>query len=288
MTVGKEIRTKIGSVKSTQKITSAMEMVAASKMRRAQEQMSASAPYASRIRVAVSHLSKCHSEYTHPFMLARPQKAIGIIVVSSDRGLCGGLNANLFRKVVAKIAAATEQGLQVKIASIGRKAAGFFGRFGGQVIAHVDNYGDKPSLKDVIGPLRVMVEAFDNGEIDALYLASNDFVNTMTQAPTVSELLPLAALEEADNELDYHWDYIYEPDARELLDFVLRRYIESQLYQAVVDNLACEQASRMVAMKNATENAGQLIEELQLIYNKARQAAITKEINEIVAGSEAV
>lgn len=286
MAVGKEIRTKIGSIKNTQKITSAMEMVAASKMRKAQDRMEATKPYAEKIRSVIHHLAMGHTEYRHPYMSEREVKRVGFIIVSTDRGLCGGLNTNLFKEALKSMQAWQQQDVDLDLCLVGSKAGAFFNRFGGNVVAKKANLGDAPTNNDLIGSVKVMLDAFDEGRIDRLYLVHNEFVNTMTQQPNINQLLPLEKSEE--KELKHHWDYIYEPDAKELLDVLLVRYIESQVYQGVVDNLACEQASRMVAMKAATDNAGDIIEELQLIYNKARQAAITQEISEIISGASAV
>ncbi|PCJ43563.1 MAG: F0F1 ATP synthase subunit gamma [SAR86 cluster bacterium] len=286
MAAGKEIRTQIGSIKNTQKITSAMEMVAASKMRKAQDRMQLGKPYAKSIRDVVSHLANANPEYQHIYMKEREVKRIGYIIVSSDRGLCGGLNINLFKVMITAMKAWHDEGIKADICTIGAKAASFFSSYGGNVVASVRNIGDKPSPEDVIGAVKVMLDAFTEGKIDKLFLVGNDFVNTMIQAPTVNQLLPLQASE--DESLQHHWDYIYEPDAKDLLDGLLARYVESQVYQAVVENNACEQAARMVAMKSATDNAGDIIDELQLIYNKARQGAITQELSEIVSGAAAV
>lgn len=282
----REIRNKIASIKKTQKITKAMQMVAASKMRRTQDTMSASRPYAQKIKQVIEHLALSNSEYRHPYLTARPVKRAGLIVVSTDRGLCGGLNANLFRSISGFMREQHDQGIEIDVSIIGRKAEGFFKRYGGKVLGSITQLSDKPSLNDFIGVVRVMLQAYDEGKIDAVYIAYNDFVNTMTQKPTTQILLPLPKAE--DEALHHHWDYIYEPDAQVLLDQLLTRYIELQVYQAVVENIACEQAAKMVAMKSATDNAGELIKELQLVYNKARQAAITRELAEIVAGAAAV
>lgn len=287
MAGAKEIRIKIGSIKNTQKITSAMEMVAASKMRRAQERMGASRPYAQRILRVINHVAQAQLEYRHPYLLDRPVKRVAYLVVSSDRGLCGGLNINLFKKLAAEIKAQQQLGIEADLYLIGGKAVSFFSRVGGKVIAKVSGLGDAPQLKDLLGLVHAQLASFDEGKVDRVYLVYNSFVNTMTQAPTVQQLLPLPETDDKD-ELGHHWDYIYEPDSKFLLDLLLRRYIESQTYQGVVENLACEQAARMVAMKNATDNAGGLIKELQLVYNKARQASITQELTEIVAGAAAV
>lgn len=286
MAVGKEVKTKINSVKSTQKITSAMEMVAASKMRRAQQRMSLGKPYAQRIRAVVGHLANAAPEYRHQYLTEREIKRVGYILVSTDRGLCGGLNTNLFKAQLKSMQKWSEQGVEVDVCTIGNKAATFFGSIGANITAIVKDMGDQPSADELIGSVKVMLDTFDEGKIDRLYLVSNCFVNTMTQAPTVEQILPLQAVE--DEKLKHHWDYIYEPDAKELLSGLLIRYIESQVYQAVVENKACEQAARMIAMKSATDNAGDLIDELELLYNKARQGAITQELSEIVSGAAAV
>ena len=288
MAGAKEIRSKIASIKNTQKITRAMEMVAASKMRKTQERMRASKPYANKIYDVVKHIARANSEYRHPFMSRREIKRIGMIVVTSDRGLCGGLNANLLREAVSTMRPWHAEGKEVDLCVIGRKGQAFFKRVGGRVIASIDHLGDAPGVKDLIGAVKVMLDAFYQGEIDALYVVSNEFVNTMTQKPTVKQLLPLPTAEEDSESLGHHWDYIYEPDAKELLDELLERYIELQVYQAVVENIACEQAAKMIAMKSATDNAGDLIKEFQLAYNKARQAAITQELAEIVGGAAAI
>jgi F-type H+-transporting ATPase subunit gamma len=287
MSQAKEIRTKIGSIKSTQKITRAMELVAASKMRRAQDRMATSKPYATKIREVISHVASSHSEYAHPFLQERTEtKRVGYIIISSDRGLCGGLNINLFRSVVNDIKPWMDKDVEIDYCLIGRKAESFFKRHGGNVVAMADHLGDAPEVADLIGIVKVMLDHFTDGKIDALYIVGNEFINTMKQQPYVRQLLPL---EPDTSEKQGHWDYIYEPDsARELLDMLLRRYIESQVYQAVVENIACFQAAQMVAMKSATDNAGELIDDLQLIYNKARQASITAEISEIVGGAAAI
>ncbi|MES9870635.1 MAG: F0F1 ATP synthase subunit gamma [Sedimenticola sp.] len=287
MAGAKEIRTKIASIKNTQKITSAMEMVAAAKMRKAQDRMNATRPYADKMRNVIGHLFHAHPEYRHSFMKERSEvKRVGYIIVSSDRGLCGGLNSNLFRKLVKEVAQQQEQGIKVEFCTIGNKALGFFKRFGGRVLAEATHLGDSPHLEDLIGTVKVMLDAYVDGELDRIYVASNEFVNTMTQKPTVEQVVPISA--EPDEKLRHHWDYIYEPDSKDVLDGLMVRYIEALVYQAVVENAACEQSARMVAMKSATDNAGNLINELQLVYNKARQAAITQEISEIVGGAAAV
>ena len=286
MAVGKEIRKKIGSVENTQKITSAMQMVAASKMRRTQENMRQGKPYAEKMRQMIGHLANANPEYRHVYMAEREVSRVGYLVVSTDKGLCGGLNVNLFRELVKNMAGWHAKGVESDLGLIGNKAAAFFKSVGGNVLAAVNHVGETPVLADLIGGVKVMFDAFEEGQIDKLFIASNDFVNTMTQAPTVRQLLPLDP--EADEELQRRWDYIYEPDARQIIEGLVLRYIESQVYQAVVENGACEQAAKMIAMKNATENAEKLIGELTLIYNNARQAAITQEIAEIVGGAAAV
>ena len=286
MAVGKEVKTKINSVKSTQKITSAMEMVAASKMRRAQEQMALGKPYAERIRAVVGHIANASSEYRHAYMVEREVKRVGFIIVSTDRGLCGGLNINLFKAVLKVTVEWQRRGVEIDICTVGSKASAFFGSRSGDVVATVRDLGDSPSTQALVGSVKVMLDSYEEKRIDRLFLAGNKFLNTMTQQPAVEQLLPLEPV--ADDKIQHHWDYLYEPDAKELLDGLLARYIESQVYQGVVENKACEQAARMVAMKNATENAGNLIEELELLYNKARQAAITQELSEIVSGAAAV
>jgi len=286
MAIGKEIRNQIGSIKSTQKITSAMEMVAASKMRKAQERMQATRPYAEKMRQVIGHIAKSNKDYRHPFMVEREVKRVGYIVVSSDRGLCGGLNANVFKLLVREMRDWKNKDVSTDICAIGQKGASFFRNYGGNVIAALTHLGDNPSAETLIGNVKVMLDAFRDGKIDRLYLVSNEFVNTMTQTPKAEQLLPL--LEGTEEDIGRQWDYIYEPDARPILDGLLPRFIESQVYQGVVENLACEQASRMIAMKSATDNAGDIIDELQLVYNKARQAAITQEISEIVSGAASV
>lgn len=286
MASGKEIRTKISSIKNTQKITGAMEMVAASKMRKAQQRMALGKPYARRIREVIGHIANATPEYHHQFFDTRDVKRVGYIIVSSDRGLCGGLNNNAFKQTVKSMQEWDQQSVEIDICVIGAKAATFFNSYGGNVIAAVRNIGEAPQVEDVIGAVLVMLDKFEAGEIDRLFLVSNTFVNTMTQEPTVEQLLPLLASDE--DELKHHWDYLYEPDAKELLDGLLTRYIESQVYQAVVENNACEQAARMLAMKSATDNAGDIIDDLELVYNKARQSAITQELSEIVSGAAAV
>ncbi|MBU2952961.1 F0F1 ATP synthase subunit gamma [Marinobacter sp. F3R08] len=287
MAVGKEIRNQISSIKSTQKITSAMEMVAASKMRKAQERMQATRPYADKMRQVIGHIAKANAQYNHPFMVEREVKRVGYIVVSTDRGLCGGLNINLFKALVREMKAWKEKGVETDLCAIGQKGASFFRSYGGNVVAALTHLGDSPSSEKLIGNVKVMLDAFSEGKIDRLYVVSNEFVNTMTQSPKVEQLLPLPESED-EEEIKNQWDYLYEPDARQILDGLLPRFIESQVYQGVVENLACEQAARMIAMKSATDNAGGIIDELQLAYNKARQAAITQEISEIVSGAASV
>lgn len=286
MAAGKEIRTKITSIKSTQKITSAMEMVAASKMRKAQNRMQVGKPYARRIRAVVGHIANSAPEYRHVYMEQRDIKRVGFIVVATDRGLCGGLNINLFKATIRAMRQWSEQSIDIDLSLIGAKAIAFFNSYGGNVVAASRDIGEEPALEDLIGGVKTMLDAYEQGRIDRLFIVSNEFVNTMTQHPSVEQVLPLQA--EDSEDMRHHWDYIYEPEARELLEGLLTRYIESQVYQAVVENAACEQAARMLAMKNATDNAGDLIDELELIYNKARQAAITQELSEIVGGAAAI
>ena len=286
MAAGKEIRTKISSIQSTQKITSAMEMVAASKMRKAQDRMQLGKPYARRMRSVIGHLANSAPEYRHIYMQEREVRRVGFIVVSTDRGLCGGLNINLFKATVKAMKGWDDKNIEIDLCLVGAKGAAFFGSYGGNVTAAVRDLGEEPSVGDLIGGVKTMLDAYEEGRIDRLFLVSNEFVNTMTQNPNVEQLLPLEA--EQSDEMKHHWDYIYEPDAKELLEGLLTRYIESQVYQSVVENGACEQAARMLAMKNATENAGELIDDLQLVYNKARQSAITQELSEIVSGAAAI
>jgi len=288
MAGAKEIRTKIASIKNTQKITRAMEMVAASKMRKTQERMRASRPYAAKIYDVVRHLARAHAEYRHPFMQQREIKRVGLIVVTSDRGLCGGLNANLLRESLHLLRDWQALGQEVCLCVMGRKGHAFFKRVGGQVLASVDQLGDMPAVDDLVGAVKVMLDSFHAGELDALHVVYNEFVNTMTQKPLVKQLLPLPLAEEDSVSLGHHWDYIYEPEPQVILQQLLTRYIELQVYQAVVENIACEQAAKMMAMKSATDNAGDLIKSFQLAYNKARQAAITQELAEIVGGADAL
>jgi len=284
----KEIRSKIASVKNMQKITSAMEKVAASKIRKAQKQMEASRPYADRIRRVVGHLAHANPDYKHPFLTERDVSRVGYIVISTDRGLCGGLNANLFKSVIGELQKWSNENVQVDLALVGAKAVAFFRRLGGNVVGTATHLGDKPSVNDLIGSIKIMLDSYSDGQIDRLFLVNNEFVSAMSQKPVVTQLLPASGIGSDEDDLQAHWDYIYEPDAGELLDDVLMRYIESQVYRGAVENFACEMAAKMVAMKSATDNAGEIIEKLQLEYNKARQAAITQEISEIVGGAAAV
>ncbi len=284
----KEIRSKIASVKNMQKITSAMEKVAASKIRKAQLQMEASRPYAERIRSVVGHLAHANPDYKHPFLTEREVKRVGHIVISTDRGLCGGLNANLFKTMIGEIAKWQDENIAVDMALVGAKAVAFFRRMGGSVLGTATHLGDKPGIDDLIGSIKIMLDAYSDGKIDRLYLVHNEYVSALSQKPVIIQLLPAKGIGSDDDELQAHWDYIYEPDAGELLDDVLMRYIESQVYRGAVENFACEMAAKMVAMKSATDNAGDIIDGLQLKYNKARQASITQEISEIVGGAAAV
>ena len=286
MAGAKEIRTKIKSIQNTQKITKAMEMVAASKMRRAQDRMAASKPYAHKIREVIGHVANANSEYNHPYMVNREVKRVGVIVISSDRGLCGGLNINIFKQVLNLANDYKAKDIDIDYCLIGKKAVSFFSNVGGKVVAAKTDLGESPAMDDLLASIKVMLDAFNSGEIDKLYLVANEFVNTMTQKPNIAQLLPIEA--EEDTSMQHHWDYIYEPNAAELLDALLVRYVESQVYQSVVENNASEQAARMIAMKSATDNAGDLIDKLNLAYNRARQAAITQEISEIVGGAAAV
>ena len=287
MAGGKEVRTKIKSIENTQKITRAMEMVAASKMRRAQERMRAARPYAAKMRNVIAHLAQASLEYRHSYTQEREAKRVGFIIISSDRGLCGGLNINLFRAAVNELSTWQDKRVEVDVTTIGRKALAFFRRFSPTIVSEVTQLGDAPQFADLIGAIKVMLDAYSEGRIDRLFVVHNRFVSTMFQEPQVEQLLPIRAVapEEA---LKAHWDYLYEPDAHAVVDALMTRYIESLVYQGVVENIACEMAARMVAMKSATDNAGNLIDELQLVYNKARQAAITQEISEIVGGAAAV
>ena len=286
MSGAKEIRTQIKSIQNTRKITKAMEMVAASKMRRAQDRMLAARPYAEKIQTVVAHMAQANAEYRHPYLIDRDVKRVGYIVVSSDRGLCGGLNINVFRKALAEMSEWESKGVEVDLSLIGSKALGFFKRVKANIVSEATHLGDAPQLEELVGAVKVMMNNYMEGKIDRLIVVSNEFVNTMTQSPKAVQLIPAENIEE--DERSHHWDYIYEPEAKEVVDATLDRYIESLVYKSVAENVACEQAARMVAMKAATDNAGNLIGDLELIYNKARQAAITQELSEIVAGAAAV
>jgi len=287
MAIAKEIRVQIHSIKNTQKITKAMEMVAASKMRKTQDRMQRAIPYATKIQHVISHVARGHAEYRHPYMEGRPIKRAGYIVVTTDRGLCGGLNSNLLKNTIKAIKRDIDQGIEVDLCLIGNKAMGFFKRIGGHILAHKKDLGDIPNMVDLIGVVKVMLDAYLERRIDALYLCSNEFISTMRQEPRIQQILPIVPSD--DSHIQHHWDYIYEPDdAALLLETLLTRYIESQVYRAVVENIASEQAARMLAMRNATDNAADLIASLQLAYNKARQAAITRELSEIVAGASVI
>ncbi|WP_017943072.1 MULTISPECIES: F0F1 ATP synthase subunit gamma [unclassified Thioalkalivibrio] len=282
----KEIRTQIKSIQNTQKITKAMEMVAASKMRKAQDRMEESRPYAQKIHDVIGHVAMANAEYRHPFMVEREVKRVALIIVSTDRGLCGGLNTNLFKKAVGEMRRYRDEGVEVDLCVVGNKALQFFKRLGGNIVAEARDLGDRPHINDLIGSIKVVLDNFRDGKVDRVVLLENKFVNTMTQQPEVTQLLPTAP--SRDESLKHHWDYIYEPDTHPVMDTLLERYVESLIYQAVVENVACEMAARMVAMKSASDNAGTMIKDLQLVYNKARQAAITQEISEIVSGAAAV
>lgn len=286
MAIAKEIRTKIRSIKSTQKITRAMEMISASKMRKAQDRMEISRPYAKKIRGVIGHVASSNSEYNHPYLKTRAVNRTGFMIVTSDRGMCGGLNSNLLKTAMAEMKKLDENKIDIDLCLLGSKAESFFKRYGGNIVAQASHLGDAPKMMDLIGTVKIMLDSYKEEKLDSLFIVYNEFVNTMTQRPKILQLLPILPIEES--ELKHHWDYIYEPSAKELLDVLLTRYIESQVYQAVVENIACEQAARMVAMKNATENANEFISDLQLAYNKARQAAITQELAEIVGGAAAV
>ena len=287
MSGGKEIKGQISSIKNTQKITKAMEMVAASKMKKAQSRMAAARPYAKMIKNVVSHLASAHPEYKHPFLVKRESaKRVGLIVISSDRGLCGGLNTNLFKQALKQIKEWNKNSIEVDICAIGSKAEKYFKRLNVNLVAQVSQLGDSPEINDVIGSIKIMLDNYIEGNIDELHLAENKFINTMSQEPGLIHLLPTEPNQE--DGLSHHWDYIYEPDSKSVIDNLLVRYIESLVYQGIVENVACEMSARMVAMKSASDNASDLIDELQLIYNKARQASITQELSEIVAGAAAV
>lgn len=286
MANAKELRKQIGSIKNTQKITSAMEMVAASKMRKAQDRMAKGRPYSDHIRSVIGHVANASPEYHHQFMVERDVKRVGFIVITTDKGLCGGLNVNLLKKVIGDVKSWSEQDIEYDLCLIGNKGAQFFRSYGGNVVAASSHVSESPQVSDLIGSIKVMLDAFEEGKVDKIYLANNVFVNTMTQTPTIRQLVPLDR--EEDEGMKHRWDYIYEPDARQLIEGLVTRFIESQVYQGVVENVACEQAAKMIAMKSATDNAGDLIDELQLIMNNARQAAITQELSEIVSGAAAV
>ena len=287
MASGKEIRTQIKSIQNTQKITKAMEMVAASKMRRAQERMAQNKPYATRMREIVGHIASADIEYRHPYLVDRPNvKRVGYVVLSTDRGLCGGLNTNAFKAAIASMRKWNEQSVEIDVVTVGKKATSFFGRLRANVIGSTVDLGDKPELADILGAVRLMLDAYGEGRLDRVFLVESQLVNTMTQSPRVTQLLP--AKPDENEKLGHHWDYIYEPEAQDVVDHVMTRYVESLVFQGVVENVACEMAARMIAMKSASDNAGELIDDLQLVYNKARQASITQEISEIVGGAAAV
>lgn len=286
MASAKEIRTKIKSIKSTQKITRAMEMVAASKMRKAQKRMQRSRPYSSRVRDVIGHLSQGRLEVDHPYLVERPVKRVGFMVVSTDRGLCGGLNINLFKEILREMSLWNEKKVAVDCCIVGNKANSFFSKYGANIIRNVEHIGDDPQISNLIGAVKVMLDAYEQKKIDRVFFAYNKFVNTMTQDPTLEILLPI--IDPCKEQRRQCWDYLYEPEATVLLEALLKRYVESLVYQGVVENMASEQAARMVAMKSASDNAADLIDDFQLMYNKARQAAITQELSEIVAGAAAV
>lgn len=286
MASAKEIRTQIKSIKNTQKITKAMEMVAAAKMRKAQERMVATRPYAEKIRNVIGHLANAHPEYQHPYLVERDVKRVGFIVISTDRGLCGGLNTNTFKTALGQMKEYAAKNVEIDLCVVGNKGSAFFSRLGSNIVAKVSDLGDAPHLTDIVGSVKVMLDAYDEGKLDKLILVKNNFLNAMSQKPQAMQLLPVEAMD--DESLKHHWDYIYEPDSKEVMNELMIRYVESLVYQAVVENVACEMSSRMIAMKNATDNAGKFIKELNRVYNKARQAAITQEISEIVGGAAAV
>lgn len=286
MSNAKEIKARIGSIKNTQKITRAMEMIAASKLKKARDRMDVARPYAERAREVIGHVANAHTEYNHPYLNEREIKRVGFIIISTDRGLCGGLNINLFKRTLKEMKQFHDQNIEIDLAIVGQKAESFFKRLNHDILAYAHHLGDAPKVIEIIGSVKVMLDAYDDGKIDRLYLLSNEFVSTIKQKPLFTQLLPVVP--EENNDLSHHWDYIYEPDAKSLLTVLLRRYVESQVYQGVVENIACEQASKMLAMKNATDNARDVIDELQLEYNKARQAMITKELAEICSGADAV
>jgi F-type H+-transporting ATPase subunit gamma len=289
MAGSREIRNKIKSVQNTRKITKAMEMVAASKMRKVQERMRRSRPYADKVRNIAAHLANANPEYKHPFLVRRDAiKAAGVILVTTDKGLCGGLNTNVLRMVTQRLRELERAGTKVQVTAVGNKGLGFMQRIGAKVVSHVTQLGDSPHLEKLIGPVKLQLDAYSNGEIDAVYLAYTRFINTMKQEPVIEQLLPLDASRLREESREYSWDYLYEPDAQSVLDEVLLRYVEAIVYQALAENMASEQSARMVAMKSASDNAKKVIGDLQLSYNKARQAAITKELSEIVSGAAAV
>ncbi len=288
MATGKEIRGQIKSFENTKKITKAMEMVSVSKMRKAQDRMRAARPYAEKVRNIAAHLGEAHPEYVHPFMKVNEAKAAGIIVVTTDKGLCGGLNTNVLRTVTGKLRELQAQGVEAQAVAIGNKGLGFLNRIGAKVVAHATGLGDTPHLEKLIGPVKVLLDAYAEGKINAVYLSYTKFINTVKQEAVIEQLLPLSPAEMQAGETGHGWDYIYEPDAQLVIDELLVRYVESLIYQSVAENMASEHSARMVAMKAATDNAGNVIGELKLVYNKARQAAITKELSEIVAGAAAV
>jgi F-type H+-transporting ATPase subunit gamma len=282
----KELRKQIGSIKNTQKITSAMEMVAASKMRKAQDRMARGRPYSDHIRTVIGHVANASAEFRHPLMIERDVQRVGYIIVTTDKGLCGGLNINLLKRVVQDLKKWYDDSIEVDLCLVGNKGAQFFRSYGGNVVAASSHVSETPSMVDLIGSIKVMLDAFEERRIDKIYLANNIFINTMTQTPTIRQLVPLDATD--DSQLKHRWDYIYEPEARELIEELITRFIEAQVYQAVVENGACEQAAKMIAMKNASENAGEMIDELELIMNNQRQASITQELSEIIGGAAAV
>lgn len=289
MASGKEIRGKIKSVENTKKITKAMEMVAASKMRKAQDRMRAARPYSDKIRNIAANLSQANPEYTHPFLVkTNAARKVGFIVVSTDKGLCGGLNTNILRAVTLKLKEFEAQGVVIEATAIGNKGFGFLNRIGTKVVSHAVQLGDTPHLEKLIGPVKVLLDSYQEGTLDAVYLCYTKFINTMKQEPTIEQLLPLSAEKLEGDKNSHSWDYIYEPEAKTVIDELLVRYVEALIYQAVAENIASEQSARMVAMKSASDNAGNVIDELKLVYNKTRQAAITKELSEIVAGAAAV
>ncbi len=286
MGTAKEIKGRIRSIKNTQKITRAMEMIAASKLKKARERMEMARPYAALAQQVISHVANAHPEYKHPYLIPREVKRVGFIIVSTDRGLCGGLNINLFKRALKEIKFSTDQKIQVDLALIGQKSQNFFKRLNHEIIAYAHHLGDKPTVMQLIGSVKIMLDSYDAGKIDRLYLISNEFVSTISQKPYCQQILPV--IPKIDKTLSHHWDYLYEPDAKSLLTLLLRRYVESQVYVGVIENIACEHASKMLAMRNATDSARDVINSLQLAYNKARQAMITKELAEICSGADAI